>query len=140
MSFLKAFIFKILNYLCIIVFCKTNKKHYVKKTNYKLSFECEALGLKFTDSGCSGKLDKLISRLLCPPERPVVTGSHAALLEHHVQMWEQGKLILPEGNPFEGIARFLFRTYDIRHERNPEVPMTLESITTETYWYHTPKK
>lgn len=94
------------------------------------------MGLVFKWESFSAKLQKVIDAIQNPPRRPVVTGSHRELLHQTVAMWEQGRLTFPGGNTFEQVGDFIFRTYDVRHEDNPQKSMKRKSIVTETYEYH----
>lgn len=98
------------------------------------------MGLKLTSKGESRKLQKIVEALLDPPGRAIVTGSHVELFERTVRQWEAGKITFPGKNGIEDVGKFIFRTYDVRHERNSEESMTLGSIVSETYLYHTSKK
>ncbi|MCS3284162.1 hypothetical protein NXV73_19430 [Bacteroides salyersiae] len=56
-----------------------------------------------------------------------------------VSLWDKGQLTLPGKNNINHLADFIFRYYDIRYENDPEESMSLESIRSETYFYHEPE-
>ena len=88
-------------------------------------------------------LTTLLATIICiiaaATGRCVITGSHKELIELLVSLWDKGQLTLPGKNNINHLADFIFRYYDIRYENDPEESMSLESIRSETYFYHEPE-
>ena len=126
-------------YLCKILIINIYEKWSKKSTNCTITFECEDLGIKITAGKFSQKLQKHIDLFEQPPGRCVITGSHKELIELLVSLWDKGQLTLPGKNNINHLADFIFRYYDLRYENDPEESMSLESIRSETYFYHEPE-
>lgn len=105
-----------------------------KKKNFKIVLICEDLNIKETCELYSPPIAKVVKKKEeATPPKAILNISLEEVIFEIVELWESGKLVVPNGNGPEALGNYIYRTIKLRKKSKSKGYVSLSYIKQMIY-------